>query len=104
MNALKISNIFTDKFNQIVFTIKPKQKKFELYSQNQDVGENNITIDSSLTGDDVELSFNYKYLLDCFQAINEDSISLRLNQNNRPMVLGGVGDSSFLYLVMPMNR
>jgi len=30
LNALKLSNIFSDKFNQVNLTIKPKEKIFEL--------------------------------------------------------------------------
>ena len=40
LNALKLSNIFSDKFNQVNLLIKPKEKIFELSSQNNDIGEN----------------------------------------------------------------
>ncbi len=103
-NALKLSNIFSDKFNQINFSIKPKSKIFELSSQNNDVGENKTYLDAVLSGEDIELSFNYKYFLDCFQSINTDSISIKLNQSSKPMVVSSSSDNSFTYLIMPMNR
>jgi len=104
LNALKLSNIFSDKFNQINLSIKPKEKIFELSSQNNDVGENKTYLDSVVKGEDALLGFNYKYFLDCFQSINTDSISIKLNQASKPMVISGVGDNSFTYLIMPMNR
>lgn len=104
LNALKLSNIFSDKFNQLSMTIKPKEKVFEIYSQNSNVGENKTLLDASLSGLDVELSFNYKYFLDCLGSINTDSILLKLNESNKPMVISGVSDNSFTYLIMPMNR
>lgn len=104
LSALKLSNIFSDKFNQINLEIKPKEKFFEIFSSNFDVGENKTKLDASLSGEEVSLLFNYKYFLDCFQSIGSDSILIRINQASRPMLVSGVSDNSFLYLIMPMNR
>ena len=104
LNALKLSNIFSGKFNQVNLLIKPKEKIFELSSQNNDIGENKTYLDAVLEGEDVELSFNYKYFLDCFQSITTDSVSIKLNQSSKPMVVGGSSDNSFTYLIMSMNR
>ena len=105
VNALKISNIFSDKFNQVHFTIDPKGKLFEIQTKNNDIGENKIAVDAALTGEKVEINFNYKYIVDCFQSIEADSVALQLGGMNRPMVVRPIsGDQSFMYLVMPMNR
>lgn len=104
LNALKLSNIFSDKFNQVNLTIKPKGKVFGLSSQNNDVGENKTHLDAATTGEDIELGFNYKYFLDCFQSITTDSVSIKLNGASSPIVVSPVSDSSFTYLIMPMNR
>ena len=49
------------------------------------------------------MNFNYKYIIDCFQSVLTDSVSFEMSKN-KPMVIKGVGDPSFLYLVMSMNR
>lgn len=104
LNALKLSNIFSDKFNQVNLIINPKGKIFELSSSNNDVGENKTQLDATLSGELVELGFNYKYFIDCFQSINSDSISIKINGAQKPIIVSGVSDNSFLYLIMPMNR
>lgn len=104
LNALKLSNIFSDKFNQVNFLIKPKEKIFELSSKNTEVGENKTDLDATLKGTNIELSFSYKYFSDCFQSISSDSVLIRLNQSSKPMAISGVSDNSFIYLVMPMNK
>ena len=104
LNALKISNVFSDKFNQVNLTISPKEKIFELSSLNNDVGENKTYLDAVLNGEKVELSFNYKYFLDCFQSINTDSVSIKFLGNSKPIIISPVSDQSFTYLIMPMNR
>ncbi|MEI7809994.1 MAG: DNA polymerase III subunit beta [bacterium] len=104
LNALKLSNIFSDKFNQVNLSVRPKEKVFELSSSNNDIGENKTDLDAAMSGEDVELSFNYKYFSDCFQSLNSDSVSIKLNQSSKPLVIGGVKDNTFTYLIMPMNR
>ena len=104
INALKLSNIFSDKFNQVVLKIKPKEKIFELSSANQDIGENKTFLEAAVTGEEVELGFNYKYFLDCFQSVNTDSVVIKLSGPQSPIVISPVSDSSFTYLIMPMNR
>ena len=103
-NTLKLSLIFSDKFNKTTFRIKPKNKIFEIETKNPDIGENKTKVDASLTGDDIEINFNHRYITDCLASIGSDSLSLNLNEIGKPMVIKGVNDNSFTYLVMPMNR
>jgi len=104
LNALKLSNTFSDKFNQLNLKINIKDKFFELDSENTNIGENKTQIDAALSGVDVELSFNYKYFLDCFPSLSTDSVSICLNDGGKPIVIQPVSDSSFTYLIMPMNK
>lgn len=104
INSLKLSNIFGDKFNQLNMKALPGTKVFELKTKNNDVGENVNRLPASLTGEEIEINFNYKYIIDCFQSVDVDSVSLNFNGLNRPMIIRGVGDRSFMYLVMPMNK
>lgn len=104
LSALKVSNVLSDNFNQITISVNPSKKECILESKNNDIGENSTSIAAALTGVDVTLNFNYKYILDSFQSVNSDSISLEFYGMNKPMILKGIGDSTFLYVVMPMNR
>lgn len=104
INVFKKINIFSDKFNQVKFYISVTKKKFTLYTKNSDVGETTEVIQAALTGEDLDINFNYRYINDCLQSINSDSISLSFDGIGKPVVIRGVSDPSYLYLVMPMNR
>lgn len=104
VSALKIATIFADKFNQVTFTVSPSEKKFQLDTRNSEVGENTNQLDGALSGVDLSVTFNHKYVMDAFQSINADSVALHLNSGGKPMIMKGVSDESFTYLVMPMNR
>jgi DNA polymerase-3 subunit beta len=105
INSIKVSNVFTDKFNQVRFIIDPKGKSFEIQTKNSDIGENATAVDAALSGEKVEINFNGKYVSDCFQSVDADSVSFQLSGLNKPMVIRPAsGDGTFMYLVMPMNR
>lgn len=104
INSLKLSNIFSDTFNQINLKVSLEDKALELKTKNSSVGENQNKIDGSITGEAVEMNFNYKYIVDCFNSVDSDSVSLSFNGMAKPLVIRGVKDKSFTYIVMPMNR
>ncbi|OGZ10863.1 MAG: DNA polymerase III subunit beta [Candidatus Lloydbacteria bacterium RIFCSPHIGHO2_02_FULL_51_22] len=104
LNSLKITNLFSDKFNQVVFTVNPSKKIFEVTAKNADIGEHKTFMETALSGDPVTLQFNQKYITDCLQSIATESLSLQMNGEGKPLVIRGIGDQSFLYLVMPLNQ
>ena len=103
-NILKSILVFSDKFNQIDVSIDPKEKVCTFTSRNGDTGEGVISAEAALTGEPIETRMNHRYISDAFQSISTDSVVFSFTEPNRAMVMKGVGDTSFTYLVMPMNR
>ncbi len=103
-NALKIGNLFTDEFKQVKVIISTEDKKILIETKNVHVGESSVILKGTLEGESISMSFNHKYLIDVFQSINTDSVSLSFSGPGHPLVIKGIGDNSFLYLVMPMNK
>jgi DNA polymerase-3 subunit beta len=104
MNAMKVGAIFSNSYNQATISLSPSKKTFKFITRNKEVGENTEIVDCALSGEDIDIKINYKYLSDVFQSLNTDSISLRFSGKNKPMVVTGVSDNSFTYLIMPMNE
>lgn len=104
ISSLKTNLIFSDSFNQLTLKAFPKAKKLELESKNTNVGENINSLDAALEGEDITINVNSRFFTDCFQSINPDSVLLEFSGQTKPIVIKGVGDTSFLYLVMPMNK
>ena len=103
LSGLKTANIFSDRFNKITFHIEPQNKKLSLKTKNSDVGENTTIINASLSGDDIVMNFNNKYIIDSLQSIPSDSVKLTFSGDSKPMIIQRSTDQSFLYLAMPMN-
>jgi DNA polymerase-3 subunit beta len=102
--SLKRSSIFSDSFQKIKLTIQPSESVVRLSAKNNDVGESVETIPSAVTGEMVELSFNHRYVSAPLSMVSGENIMLQASGIGRPMLIRGQGDSSFLYLVMPMNQ
>jgi DNA polymerase-3 subunit beta len=103
-SVLKKARIFSYTSQQVGLHIYPSKKVFSVTARNSDVGETADTIDAALQGEDIDINFNLTYLSDCFQSLHSESITLECSGTGKPLIVRGVGDQSFLYLVMPLNK
>ena len=101
---LKLLNPFLDKFHQVDLMVNPAKKKFTLKTHNQNLGEVTASIDAALEGESFSASFNARYLQETISSITTDSLQFSLENPQRALIVEGVGDRSYLYLVMPLNR
>jgi DNA polymerase-3 subunit beta len=102
--VLKAAAVFSDNFNQVAINVRPDKKKFEISAKNTEVGKTLMAIAGALSGEEIEINFNHRYLTDCLSSIKSDSLIISFGGHNAPAVLRGISDYSFTYLVMPINR
>lgn len=103
IDRLKLTTMFSGKLQQVRMKIYPEEAMFEIESRNDEVGETSQQIDATLTGTDHEFLINQRYIADMLQFIKSDSISLSASGSGKPIVIRGVGDRTFTYLIMPMK-
>lgn len=104
LNGIKVSNIFSGSLNQVKVKLNTKDKNIEIESKSSEVGEYKESIKAVISGSNLELSFNSKYIIESFQSIPDDSLSLRFGGSGKPLIISGSSDKSFVYMVMPMNK
>ncbi|NLN54994.1 MAG: DNA polymerase III subunit beta [Clostridiales bacterium] len=69
-------------------------------------GRVNENIGIELTGDDIEIGFNNRYILDALRASRDDEVMLTMSSPLMSMTITPVKDeenSSYVYLVLPMR-
>jgi DNA polymerase-3 subunit beta len=103
-DALKHVRVFSDQFNKLTVSISRAKKGCSIATTNPETGESVVSLDAAVTGDDLEMSFNYAYMLDGLSGVASDSVVLQFAGLGKPTCMRSVGDKSFLYIVMPMNR
>ena len=101
---LRRAAVFADQFNQTTFHIKPKKKTCTIHTQHTAIGETTDELHTTLHGEELRVSFNQRYLLDALHSIVSDSILIQFSGQSQPAIIRPVGDTTYLYLVMPMNR
>ena len=103
-HALKRTAIFSDAFQKVRISFDPKKKTFSLFAKNTDIGESTEALPARINGSALDLSFNHRYLSAALALTGTESLSLLAAGIGRPLIIKGVGDTSLLYLVSPMNQ
>lgn len=101
---LRKARVFSGGDQQVGLHLYPKRKIFTATAQSAEVGEMSDTIDAAVSGEDIDINFHIGYLSDCLASIESDSITLGFAGAGKPLVMRGVSDPTFMYLVMPLNR
>ena len=104
LEILRKARVFSGNDNQVGFHVYPKRKIFSAIARSSEIGEMSDSLDAAVSGEDIDINFHIGYLGDCLSSIQSDSIQLGFSGPGRPLVMRGVSDSSFMYLVMPLNR
>jgi len=67
------------------------------------VGDAKEEVKVTTEGQELEIGFNPKYLLDALKAIEDDEVYLDFGSNISPCVIRCITDSKFTYMVLPMR-
>ena len=102
--ALKRTTIFSDSFQKIKINFNPKKNTFSFFAKNTDIGESSETLSARISGSALDLSFNHRYIATALSLTASESISLTAAGIGRPLIIKGIGDTSLIYLVSPMNQ
>ncbi len=103
ISAIRIASLFSGKVNDIKILVSPKKSFLEISSKSADIGENKSQVAAEIEGEQVEVFFNYRYLLDGLNNIFSDKVILGLNDESKPVIIRPVGDNSYTYVVMPIK-
>ena len=101
---LRKARVFSGDEQQVGLHVYPKRKIFTAMARSSQIGEMSDTLEATLSGEDLDINFHIGYLSDCLSTIPSDSITLSFSGAGRALVIRGANESSFMYLVMPLNR
>jgi len=104
LNALKLTSGFSTKNNEVRLKLSENQKVIEVYSSNQQVGENRYLVPVKVQKNGfTEIVFNWRFMLDGLKLISSDKIFFGINSSLKPAVIKSGDDPSFFYILMPIN-
>ena len=103
INSLERIAVLADQQSSVV-KININDDNFASISADaQDIGNAKELLPVSFNCDQIEIAFNVRYLLEGLRVISSENILLKCNLPTTPAVLVPDDDSSFTYLVMPVQ-
>ncbi len=100
--AVRACSVFAREAANIV-KMSIAKEKITFSSSASSVGENEIEVEAKVEGEENEIAFNARYLLDFFSNVDEDEISFEMSGPLSPGVFKLEKDKTFLHLIMPIR-
>lgn len=69
-----------------------------------DCGTLREDVESSLTGEKIDIDFNARYLIDALKNIDDENIKIEFNGGQGPCIITPVEGEEFVYLILPIRR
>lgn len=110
LQALRVASLFARDSSHIVrFQVAPGANgtpgTLTLTATSAEAGDNLADLDAIVEGQDAEIAFNARYMIDVLNVVEEPQIALETTRSSAPGVLRpvGVGPEEFTCVVMPMH-
>jgi len=103
VKAIKAAGIFSKTgINDI--SIAFKKNEVTISSSSSQAGENKVSLEADILGEEDEVFVNFKYLLDGLNNIKSEQVIIKIIDNNYPCIILPKNIDNFLYLVMPIKQ
>jgi DNA polymerase-3 subunit beta len=108
LKAVKVAFLFArDAANIIRVQIVPGNEltpgQMIVAATSAELGDNVSELDASIEGDEIEVAFNARYLIDALNVVGTPEIALETGTSSSPGVIRPVGGDDFLCVIMPMH-
>jgi len=100
--AIKAGYVFARQTAGII-KMSIKKNKISVSANAPSVGKNLIEVEAKTTGEENEIAFNARYLLDFLSNSTSETVSFEMNGPLNPGVFKEEEDLSFLHLIMPIR-
>jgi len=97
----RASIVARENLNRVI--LRTEGDRLIVTAESGDVGKAYEELEIVKEGDDIEIAFNAKYLLDYLGALDTEGVTLELNGPIDPGLMKQVGKEDYLYVVMPMQ-
>ena len=102
LKALKVAAIFArDSANIVRFKIE--KNAIVISANSPQIGENKTRVEAKVEGEEQEIAFNYRFLLELLSNIKEEEIIFEMTGSLNPGVFKTPNDPSYLHVIMPVR-
>jgi DNA polymerase III subunit beta len=102
IGAIKRVALFSNFKSKAIF-FQFSEKGISINTTSYELGDAVDEIALSYNGPKITITYNSKYLLDVLSALTEPEVEFHIESHERPTLIQGKGNASFLHMVMPMR-
>ncbi|MEA5617156.1 DNA polymerase III subunit beta [Cronbergia sp. UHCC 0137] len=104
ISTLERIAVLADQKNNIVkVSIDSEAQEITLSCEAQDVGNGRESMPAQISGDNIDIAFNVKYLMEGLKELPSSEIQMHLNQSLTPVIFTPLGGLKMTYLAMPVQ-
>ncbi|MSU74951.1 MAG: DNA polymerase III subunit beta [Candidatus Magasanikbacteria bacterium] len=102
---LKAAGVFTTSgVNAATLTFKPTTGVVEITSASLQTGDYHSEFPAEITGAEVTVFLNHRYVLDGLSAAGSDTVEIKIVDGDSPCLITVPGNNNFRYVVMPIRQ
>ena len=101
--SVRRASLLGSNASPVRFDLNAASQTTQLTAASQDVGSAQEILACTVEGEDVEIAFNYAYVLDGLGSIATDEVYLEVQSSLKPGIFRALAPENFLYLVMPVR-
>ena len=102
-DSVRRASLLGSAASPVKFDLNAASQTAQITAASQDVGSAQEILPCSIEGEDVEIAFNYAYVLDGLGSIATDEVYLEVQSAMKPGIFRAMEPENFLYLVMPVR-
>jgi DNA polymerase-3 subunit beta len=104
LSSLERIAVLADQKNNLVkVSLNGDAQEITLSVESQDVGSAMETMPAQISGEDIDIAFNIKYLMEGLKALPASSVLMQMNTNLTPVIFTPLGGLKMTYLAMPVQ-
>jgi len=105
LQAVKSASLFCKPgINDVKLTLLPEKSELVVLASNANLGENITNLKVEISGEDNEIVFNYRFLIDGLNNINQEYLDFEVTNNSIPGIIKPIGEDGYLYIIMPIRQ
>lgn len=102
LKAVKLASVFARGEANIV-RLQTTKSKLILTSETKELGSQKKEVEAKIEGDETQISFNTKYLVDGLVAFSSSQVMVELSGSLSAAIIKPIGEDGLEYIVMPVN-
>lgn len=104
IESLERVSVLSDQKNNLVkFNLDSENKQLTLSVEAKELGNAQESISAEISGDNFEIGFNIRYLMDGLKALSANEIKFQFNGATQPVIATPLSGLQMTYLIMPVQ-